>query len=79
MGEAELILGDAPNFLKILKLNSGTFLQSAKRNNDVRTKGRFTRNMFHWNKNDIKSSQMTNGDYMRVAMNIYNIFPRINV
>ena len=25
--------------------------------------GRFTRNMFQWNKNDIKSSQTTNGDY----------------
>ena len=25
--------------------------------------GRFTQNMFQWNKNDIKSSQTTNGDY----------------
>ena len=39
------------------------FLQSTKRNHDVSGMGKFTWNMFHWNKNDIKSSQTTNGDY----------------
>ena len=40
--------------------------QSTKRNDDISIKGRFTRNKLQWYLNDIKSSQTTNGDYLRV-------------
>ena len=63
MGEAELIFADPLTHGKTSTQKSEIFLQSTKRNYDVSGMGRFTRNMFHWNKNDIKSSQMTNGDY----------------
>ena len=50
-------------FCKISKLKSETFLLSTKRNDDASKLGKFTGNILHWNKNDIKSSQTTNGDY----------------
>ena len=57
-------------FCKISNQKSGVFLQSSKRNYDVSVIGVYTRNMFQWNKNDIKSSQTTDGDYFNEQLKL---------
>ena len=72
MGEAELIFVDPLTHREISTQKSGIFLQSTKRKYDVSVKGRLTRNIIHWNENDIKTSQTTNGDYSKYANSLTN-------
>ena len=39
-----------------------------KKNYDVARMGRYTQNILQWNKNNIKSMRMTNGDYWTVMI-----------
>ena len=72
MGEAELIFVDPLTHREISTQKSGIFLQSTKQKYDESVKGRFTRNILHWNENDIKTSQTTNVDYSKYANSLTN-------
>ena len=40
-------------------------------NDDVYTMRRYSRNILQWNKNNIKSTRMTTGDYFQACLNIF--------